>query len=210
MVFTASLLGARHLWAVVENKPASSLVVSLGKALNGTPPLWYGRQVAQTPRKWQLPSKCGRPVQNIAIQFAFSWMEDKYEQYNTKIQQKKGSSTLSLSQIMLFVIKLIGLKWLFQENAALYICFAIVKGARFGPGAVLWEPLIYTLWINTIVMYITNRNCASQRNCQCACFNSSKTIERKSMKLGTTDHNHMVSFIEGWRHLRDVTIARWI
>ena len=34
MVFTASLLGARHLRGVVENKPASSLVVSLGKALN--------------------------------------------------------------------------------------------------------------------------------------------------------------------------------
>ena len=32
MVFTASLLGARHLREVVENKPASSLAVSLGKA----------------------------------------------------------------------------------------------------------------------------------------------------------------------------------
>ena len=40
MVFTASLLGARHLGEVVENKPASSLVVSLGKALNGTPHLY--------------------------------------------------------------------------------------------------------------------------------------------------------------------------
>ena len=39
MVSIASLLGARHLWEVVENKPASSLVVSLGKALNGTPHL---------------------------------------------------------------------------------------------------------------------------------------------------------------------------
>ena len=36
MVSTASLLGAGHLWEVVENKSASSLVVSLGKALNGT------------------------------------------------------------------------------------------------------------------------------------------------------------------------------
>ena len=36
MVSIASLLGARHLWEVVENKPASSLVVSLGKAHNGT------------------------------------------------------------------------------------------------------------------------------------------------------------------------------
>ena len=34
------LLGARHLRDVVENKPASSLVVSLGKALNGTPHLY--------------------------------------------------------------------------------------------------------------------------------------------------------------------------
>ena len=40
MVSTASLLGARHLWEVVENKPASSLVVSLGKALNRTPHLY--------------------------------------------------------------------------------------------------------------------------------------------------------------------------
>ena len=37
MASTASLLGVRHLRKVVENKPASSLVVSLGKALNGTP-----------------------------------------------------------------------------------------------------------------------------------------------------------------------------
>ena len=47
MVSTASLLGARHLGEVVENKPASSLVVSLGKALNGTLPSLCGRQVAQ-------------------------------------------------------------------------------------------------------------------------------------------------------------------
>ena len=58
MVSTASLLGARHVEGVVENKPASSLVVFLGKALNGTPPPLCGRQVAQTPqmarrRQWQ-------------------------------------------------------------------------------------------------------------------------------------------------------------
>ena len=47
VVFTASLLGAWHLWKVVDNKPTSSLVVSLGKALNGTPPPLCGRQVAQ-------------------------------------------------------------------------------------------------------------------------------------------------------------------
>ena len=40
MVFIASLLDAQHLWEVVEKKPASSLVVSLGKALNGTPRLY--------------------------------------------------------------------------------------------------------------------------------------------------------------------------
>ena len=40
MVSIASLLGARHLWEVVENKPASSLVVFLDKALNGTPHLY--------------------------------------------------------------------------------------------------------------------------------------------------------------------------
>ena len=31
----------------MENKPTSSLVVSLGKVLNGTPPPLCGRQVAQ-------------------------------------------------------------------------------------------------------------------------------------------------------------------
>ena len=40
MVSTASLLGAQHLREVVENKPASSLGVSLGKALNGMPHLY--------------------------------------------------------------------------------------------------------------------------------------------------------------------------
>ena len=54
-------VGARHLWEVVENKPASSLVVSLGKALNGMPPPLCGRQVAHKPRKRQLPSECGFP-----------------------------------------------------------------------------------------------------------------------------------------------------
>ena len=56
---------------VVENKPASSLVVSLGKTLNGTPTPLCGRQVAQIPRKWQIPSECGHPVPNIAMRFAF-------------------------------------------------------------------------------------------------------------------------------------------
>ena len=57
---------------IVENKPANSLVEFLGNALNGTLPPFCGRQVPQTPRKWQLSSECGRFVQNIAIQFAFS------------------------------------------------------------------------------------------------------------------------------------------
>ena len=45
MVFTASLLGARHLVEVVENKMASLLVMSFAKALNRTS--LCGRQVAQ-------------------------------------------------------------------------------------------------------------------------------------------------------------------
>ena len=40
MASAASLLGVRHLVEVVENKPASSLAVSLGKALYGTPHLY--------------------------------------------------------------------------------------------------------------------------------------------------------------------------
>ena len=47
MLSAASLLGARHLVEVVENKPASLLVVSLGKTLNRTPLPLCGRQVAQ-------------------------------------------------------------------------------------------------------------------------------------------------------------------
>ena len=46
MVFTAFLLGAQHKSDRVENKPASLLVVSLSKALNGMPPSLCGRQMA--------------------------------------------------------------------------------------------------------------------------------------------------------------------
>ena len=46
MVFTASLLRAQQKSDGVENKPASLLVMSLGKALNGMPPSSCGRQVA--------------------------------------------------------------------------------------------------------------------------------------------------------------------
>ena len=45
MVFTAFLLGAQHIKDSVENKPASLLVVSLGKVLNGMPPSLCGRQM---------------------------------------------------------------------------------------------------------------------------------------------------------------------
>ena len=45
MIFTASLLGAQHIRVSVENKPASLLVVSLGKALNGMPLSLCGRQM---------------------------------------------------------------------------------------------------------------------------------------------------------------------
>ena len=55
MASTASLLGARHLVEVEENKPASLLVVSLGKALNGTPPPLGGRQVARPGEGWAPP-----------------------------------------------------------------------------------------------------------------------------------------------------------
>ena len=45
MIFTASLLGAQQKWDSVENKPASLLVVSLGKTLNGMSPSLRGRQM---------------------------------------------------------------------------------------------------------------------------------------------------------------------
>ena len=40
LVFTASLLDAQHERDSVENKPASLLVVPLGKALSGILPSW--------------------------------------------------------------------------------------------------------------------------------------------------------------------------
>ena len=49
MVFTASLFGAQHLGEAVKKKPESSLVVSLGKTLNGMPLPLRGRQVASFP-----------------------------------------------------------------------------------------------------------------------------------------------------------------
>ena len=50
MVFTASLLGAQHKKrGCVENKPASLLVVSLGKVHNGMSPFLCGRQAGSLP-----------------------------------------------------------------------------------------------------------------------------------------------------------------
>ena len=46
LVFTAPLLNAQHEKDSVENKPASLLVVPLGKALGGIPPSWCGRHRA--------------------------------------------------------------------------------------------------------------------------------------------------------------------
>jgi len=48
MVFTASLFGSQQIKRSVKKKPASLLVVSLGKTLNGNPPLLSDRQVAIT------------------------------------------------------------------------------------------------------------------------------------------------------------------
>ena len=45
MILTASLLRAQQNRDSVENKPASLLVESLGKALNGMPPFSNGRQM---------------------------------------------------------------------------------------------------------------------------------------------------------------------
>ena len=46
LVFTAFLFDVQHYRDSVENKPASLLVVPLGRTLSGIPPSWCGRQVA--------------------------------------------------------------------------------------------------------------------------------------------------------------------
>ena len=46
LLFTAFLLDAKHSRDSVKNKPASLLVMPLGKTLNGIPPSWCGRQMA--------------------------------------------------------------------------------------------------------------------------------------------------------------------
>ena len=45
LVFTAFLLDAQHQRDSVKSKPASLLVVPLGKVLCGIPPFWCGRQM---------------------------------------------------------------------------------------------------------------------------------------------------------------------
>ena len=72
MVSIASLLGARHLGEVVENKPASSLVVSLGKALNGMPHLYVEDRWPIKPRKKKATPKrvrTSRPKYSDTIRF---------------------------------------------------------------------------------------------------------------------------------------------
>ena len=51
LVFTASLLDAQHYRDSVENKPASSLVVPLGKALSGIPHLSVVDKWLATPKR---------------------------------------------------------------------------------------------------------------------------------------------------------------
>ena len=45
------------------------------EVFRGSLPPVCGRRVVQTLRKWQVPSECGRPVQNVATQFALSLMK---------------------------------------------------------------------------------------------------------------------------------------
>ena len=52
IVFTAFLLGAHHKWDRVGNKPASSLAVSLGNALDEIPALLYGRPIVELKSWW--------------------------------------------------------------------------------------------------------------------------------------------------------------
>ena len=71
MVSTASLLGAQHLGEVVENRPASSLVVSLGKALNGTPPTFIWKTGSPDTAETATPERVrtSRPKYNDTIRF---------------------------------------------------------------------------------------------------------------------------------------------
>ena len=71
---------------------------------------------------------CQRPVDQSIVGDRVILPENKYG-----ISKKKRSLPLSLSQIMLFAAKMIGWKWLYQENTALYICFSINKKRLRGP-----------------------------------------------------------------------------
>ena len=51
LLFTASLLDGQYQRDGVKDKPASLLVVSMGKTLSGIPPPWRGRQVVATPKR---------------------------------------------------------------------------------------------------------------------------------------------------------------
>ena len=51
LVFTASLLDAQHQRDSVKNKPASLLVVPLGKALSGIPRLGVVDRWPATPKR---------------------------------------------------------------------------------------------------------------------------------------------------------------
>ena len=72
MVSTAYLLGAQHLWEIVESKPASSLVVSLGKALNGTAHFYVEDRCPRHLEKSNSQASADILSKNIAIQFTFS------------------------------------------------------------------------------------------------------------------------------------------
>ena len=66
IVSTASLLDSRHLVEVVENKPASLFVVSLGKALNGIlPSLDTERNTVVADQYNQKPSN--RVIQSVDL-----------------------------------------------------------------------------------------------------------------------------------------------
>ena len=67
MVSTASLLGAWRLRKVVENNPASSLVMSLGKALNGMPLSLCGPDTSEMPTLKRV--RTSRPKYSDTIRF---------------------------------------------------------------------------------------------------------------------------------------------
>ena len=78
LVFTASLLDAQRYTESVENKPASLLVVPLGKALNGIPPSWSGRQMAgntKTVMQVSRPIFCGLGLELKLTVLVSTWYD---------------------------------------------------------------------------------------------------------------------------------------